>query len=225
MKQIKLLLSVFLLSLIFTIQTFAGQWEGDYESGWKYLKDDGTYVLNDWLILGDEETYHFDNNGIMQIGLAEVDGKKYYFYNDGRLTYNWNTPEGYKVDNNGNVIEDFSSGITFLFIAGQDASEPSNMAACRIENESSNDFYVNPIMKITTDGMVKEFIMVDLNTMNSCDYGVVKAKEVQYFTFFDQNLQDFSINSNTIYTIEFEYNQIIYTQDAANMQLYRFHFD
>lgn len=44
---------------------------GSKIAGGGYQNDDGSYVKNDWLTLG-EEKYHFDDNGYIQTGLIEI---------------------------------------------------------------------------------------------------------------------------------------------------------
>jgi len=105
------------IAICSTIVSFAGEWKQD-NVGWYYQNDDGSYVKNDWLTLSDTEKYHFDSNGYMQTGLIEVDGIKHYFYDDGRMTYNWDTPEGYRIDSDGKVIDENTPGINFRVIWG-----------------------------------------------------------------------------------------------------------
>ena len=225
MKRFNLIFLIVIMSMAFSVPTFAGQWCGDNDTGWKYQNDDGNFIVNDWLVLGDDATYYFDNNGIMQVGLSEIGGQKYYFYEDGRLTYNWNTPDGYKVDNSGRVIEDFSTGITFLLMAGYEEPQLSNMVVCRIENESDNNFIVNPSLIINTDGVSREFLMTDISTMDLLDYGTVNRNKLQYFAFVNHDLSEFAINRNTVFSFKFEYNNKVYEQDIYNFHLYRFHLE
>ena len=53
---------------------------------WGYYGADGAALENNWLKYGGY-WYHFDEDGVMQTDVAEIDGKYYYFgtENDGRM--------------------------------------------------------------------------------------------------------------------------------------------
>ena len=57
---------------------------------WGYYGADGAALKNNWLKYGGY-WYHFDEDGIMQTDVAEIDGKYYYFgtENDGRMKTGW----------------------------------------------------------------------------------------------------------------------------------------
>ncbi|GLC81167.1 hypothetical protein [Lacrimispora brassicae] len=224
MKSIKFLLCIIGITLGISTTAFAGQWQQD-NIGWYYQNDDGSYVINDWLTLSDTEKYHFDENGYMQTGVIEVNELKYYLYEDGRLTYNWNTPEGYRVDYTGRIIEDDTPGLTFLFIAGTDNPQLDHLIVCMFRNESNQEFTVDPIIEVNTNGLVKQFSMVDIYTLTPCDYGQVQTNETQYFSFIAQDLQNFSFNDNTRITAKIRYNSNSYEESLVLIKLYRFHFE
>ena len=84
-----------------------GRWK-NYTTGKKYLKEDETFVVNEWYkILGEwyyfDETahmvtgwkqlgptwYYMDQNGVMQTGWLQVDGVNYYLNGDGSMATGW----------------------------------------------------------------------------------------------------------------------------------------
>ena len=100
----------------------AGTW-GSNESGWYYIKADGTYAANEWQTIGGYD-YWFDGNCYMATGWRNfTDGSWYYFDpasgtmvannwiqdggswyylgSDGRLLTNTVTPDGLQVDEYG----------------------------------------------------------------------------------------------------------------------------
>jgi len=48
---------------------------------WKFMKDDGTLAMNEWLQV-DDEWFHFDEEGLLQTGITEINGKKYFLNDD-----------------------------------------------------------------------------------------------------------------------------------------------
>lgn len=228
MKKFLVLLMSVTITMCSTIVSFAGEWKQD-NAGWYYQKDDGRYVKNDWLILSDIEKYHFDQNGYMQTGLVEVDGIQHYFYEDGRMTHNWDTPEGYKVDVDGRVIDENTPGINFkiLWATGTDKGS-SDLLVCRFINEGKTEFTVDPVVEINTDGMIKKLHMVDINTMTSCDYGIVPTNNRDTdFAFVLDGLQQFTINENSTLNFTVSCDSFVnsYYRIIPSMKSYRFHID
>lgn len=84
MKKSKLLVLSIAASLTMTFPSFAGQWHSD-ANGWWYQNDDGTFVTNQW---------------------QEIDGKLYYFGNDGYMLSGTTTPDGHVVGTDGALIVD-----------------------------------------------------------------------------------------------------------------------
>lgn len=82
MKKLKWLISVSCASIILSMTSFAAEWKQD-NSGWWYQNDDGSYPTNTW---------------------KEIDGKQYYFDNNGYILTNTTTPDGQKVDASGALI-------------------------------------------------------------------------------------------------------------------------
>lgn len=197
MKKLLVLLMSASIAISSTIVSFAGEWIQD-DVGWWYQNDDGSYVKNDWLTLGDRK-YHFDSNGYMQTGLIEVNGIKHYLYTDGSLTYNWNTPEGYRVDNDGRILDDNTPGMIFTVIwsAGQKLIN-TNLIVCRFVNEGKMDIVVDPVVVVETNGKVKNLRMFDMKTLTYCDQGIVPAnKQDTDFAFIADEHQQFYTNDNS----------------------------
>lgn len=213
MKKFLVLLMTANITLCSTIVSFAGEWKQD-NIGWWYQNDDGSYVKNDWLSLNDED-YHFDQNGYMQTGLVEVNGIKRYFYTDGRMTYNWETPEGYKVDVEGRVIDKNSPGINFsaVWATGTDKNT-SDLLVFKLINDGSVDITIDPVAEINTDGMIRRLRMYDINTLTPCDYGIVPPGQGISFVFMVDRYQQFSFNENS--TLNFTV-----TCDSFNKSYYR----
>lgn len=82
MKKVKLFFAVSVASAVLSMTSFAGEWKQD-ASGWWYQNDDGSYPTNTW---------------------KEINGKQYYFDNNGYILTNTSTPDGQKVDASGALI-------------------------------------------------------------------------------------------------------------------------
>lgn len=74
-------------------------WNQD-NTGWKYLKKDGTYVRDGWGMI-DGKWYYFNEAGYMQTGWLSYQGKWYYLAANGEMLVNTVTPDGYQVDADG----------------------------------------------------------------------------------------------------------------------------
>lgn len=81
-KQLAALGLAVLLAVSMNMATLAGQWQQD-NIGWWY-DDNGTYPMNQW---------------------KEIDGKQYYFDDQGYMLYDTITPDGYQVGSDGAWIE------------------------------------------------------------------------------------------------------------------------
>ncbi|WP_270814089.1 hypothetical protein [Hungatella effluvii] len=117
-----------LTTLAVGITAYAGNWQiTNY--GWWYQSDDGTFPTNQWFQDTNGKWYHFNSDGYIQYGwlndngrwyyLSEdgsmikdswkkINGKSYYFGSDGALYVNTTTPDGVKVNENGERIKSLS---------------------------------------------------------------------------------------------------------------------
>ncbi len=82
-----------------------GDWEHT-DAGWIYRYEDGSTAAPGWASI-DGHWFYFDPDGFMATGWRTIDGLDYYF-NDvtGSLLTNTTTPDGFKVDANGNKKTD-----------------------------------------------------------------------------------------------------------------------
>lgn len=78
----KILTLAVVLSSVFCLNVFAGEWKQD-NVGWWYQNDDGSYVKNAW---------------------KEDNGKWYYFNEGGYMLSNTITPDGYTVNESGEWV-------------------------------------------------------------------------------------------------------------------------
>ena len=47
MKKSKIILVSVILSSLFSLNAFAGEWKNN-DSGWRYQEEDGSYPVNEW---------------------------------------------------------------------------------------------------------------------------------------------------------------------------------
>lgn len=69
----RFLFFLILISSITSITSYAGTWEKSNIGSWKYLKDDGHYAKNEWIVDNNNE-YYFDDEYMLQDRMAP-DGK------------------------------------------------------------------------------------------------------------------------------------------------------
>lgn len=82
-KKVGLTLSLVSAISVCSVFTALADWKHN-ETGWWYEEENGGYIKTDWKL---------------------INGKWYYFGEDGYLYTNKVTPDGYKVDNNGEITE------------------------------------------------------------------------------------------------------------------------
>ncbi len=74
-------------------------WVQDGEK-WRYQHADGSFTTNDFEVI-DGKTYYFDQDGYRMNGWQYINGDSYYFYEDGHMAVNETTPDGYYVNGSG----------------------------------------------------------------------------------------------------------------------------
>lgn len=77
-KSFRFLFMLCTFIFVLSFQSFAGTWE-QFDSYWRYLKDDNTYAQNEY-INHNNKWYYIDINGIMLTNAVTPDG--YYFVNE-----------------------------------------------------------------------------------------------------------------------------------------------
>lgn len=82
-KKVGLTLSLVSAISVCSVFTALADWKQN-DTGWWYEEENGSYIKNDWKLIND---------------------KWYYFGEDGYLFTNRTTPDGYKVNNNGEITE------------------------------------------------------------------------------------------------------------------------
>lgn len=83
MKRMKLFVATLAISTAMTTTALAGVWKQD-QTGWWYQNDDGSYVKSGW---------------------HTIDGKSYYFGDDGYMFHDCVTPDGYTVGSDGSWVQ------------------------------------------------------------------------------------------------------------------------
>lgn len=109
-KKLKMLTAAMVLSMLSaTVVPYgaenpeSGSWKraGANQSLWRYERDSGNYVRNNWFKDKDGTWYHFDGAGYMQTGwFYGPDGRTFYLAGDGSMATGWrkiaNGPDGEK---------------------------------------------------------------------------------------------------------------------------------
>lgn len=95
------------LSLSTVFVSLAGQWQQN-STGWWYQEDNNSYPVNSWKEL-DGKWYYFNQDGYM---VSNTWIGNYYLGSDGAMLTNTITPDGYKVGADGAWIQDTSLPVT-----------------------------------------------------------------------------------------------------------------
>lgn len=133
------------------------QWKKD-NTGWWLENNEGTYAKSEWSFVNGKwylfndagymktgwskdngKWYFLNTNGDMATGWKEVGGKWYYLYTNGAMAENTTTPDGFKVNSNGEWTEapspnerpgnDTSNGYDgYINIGGVDIPKLKNFA-------------------------------------------------------------------------------------------------
>lgn len=79
-KRTNILCMIIGLLILFSIPVYAGSWQGDYEIGWRYIKDNNQKATNEWVWIpltnnpSFEHCYYFDDNGFLLTNTTTPDG-------------------------------------------------------------------------------------------------------------------------------------------------------
>ncbi len=114
MSKGKILLAAVVGSCVMAGSAFAGEWKAS-SGGWWYQNDDGSYFASSW---------------------QWIDGKCYYFDQNGYCLINTVTPDGYYVDESGAWIVD---GV--VQTAGETAGSETGTDALGIFAQSAGTYY------------------------------------------------------------------------------------
>lgn len=128
-----------LTAVMMSTVCFAGAWSGSYDTGWKYQRDDGTFVANAWFQDTDGAWYYFGGDGIMMHN-AWIEGK-YYLGTNGAMLVNAVTPDGYLVGADGAWIP---NGDGQAEGAGQ-TSQAADTSAATGASDAAVDAIVNEL--------------------------------------------------------------------------------
>lgn len=72
------------------------------DGSWYYL--DGSGAMKTGWLKDNGSWYYLDSSGAMKTGWMKVSGKWYYAYSSGALAINTTTPDGYRVNYNGEWV-------------------------------------------------------------------------------------------------------------------------
>jgi len=97
---------VVLIITLLSFPAYAGTWQKNKDKI-RYKRDDGSYVISDWVEDVDGRWYYFDSDGLM-VTKSWVQGKYYVNY-EGVMLANTITPDGYRVNSHGEMVEHVSS--------------------------------------------------------------------------------------------------------------------
>ena len=139
-KGFKAAILTALLTIGATVTAFAGTWQTDGVT-YKYLKDDGTYAVNEWQS-NQGLWYHLDANGAIQTGWIQDNGKWYYLEPTGamRLT---------DLAENGVVYQFDLSGACLNPDGG--AANVANNTANTANDAASEQAYLYSVMTLLTE--------------------------------------------------------------------------
>ncbi len=146
-----------------------GEWEGD-----KFKKIDGTYAAGEFIILNEDE-YYFDQSGNKVTGEYEIDGRTYYFTEEGIFDIEKNKfhPEKTKIaltfdDGPGlyteellSILEENHARATFFVLGKQvknfpEAVEKIQEIGCEIGNHTYSHVSLTELSKKDMQSQIKK---------------------------------------------------------------------
>lgn len=136
------------------IDTVKNGWISENGS-WHYYEG-GALAKNKWLNLDGKWYYVLSNGAMVSNTWKEIGGKTYYFGSDGTLYVNKLTPDGKKVDNNGNIIVDTYVNLTLKSGVYVD----TNNAGYKWWKEHSKEILADSRIKGSTidmEGQIREY--------------------------------------------------------------------
>lgn len=101
MKLIKIMVSGIFLSLGLSFSAHCAEWQQDAK-GWWCVKDDGSFIKEDWLREGDN-WYYFNSEGYMATGWIKINNKWYYMDDKGVMLKN-TTKDGFNLAFDGSLL-------------------------------------------------------------------------------------------------------------------------
>lgn len=173
MKKSIVFATVLAMSLSFSAAfvSLAGQWQQD-STGWWYQEDNNNYPVNSWKEL-DGKWYYFNQDGYM---VSNTWIGNYYLGSDGAMLTNITTPDGYNVGPDGAWIQD--NRINELYNEKQ--IELTNMA-----KDSDYELQLE-IKDLNSDG-INELVA------NLSQYG---HDEIRIWTYTDNRLMEVDVPEN-----------------------------
>lgn len=169
MKKLKLLFLTGLMSLTMCIPAFAGSWTHTMttqagsrtnNNTWYYVKDDGQYAKNEWVVSDDGVWYWFNNN-CMVPNTAGVSDDGYLYNSEGIMV---NTSDGSKKYLTEDLSDQITEGLTHeqvIAILGEEheikLSSQSSDNSCIVSQWYSEDakgrqcvYFTNGIVSSTS---------------------------------------------------------------------------
>lgn len=188
-KKVGLTLSLVSAISVCSVFTALADWKQN-ETGWWYEEENGDYIKNDWKLIND---------------------KWYYFGEDGYLFTNRTTPDGYKVDNNGEITEKLTERETEK-TSETETTVPESTTAVEIPETQTTVTETTPevtetpttVPETTTVAPTEASTTVPETTPKSTEYvpvgGWSNEKEAINIGLELQNANGWSINPVKVYT-------------------------
>lgn len=194
---------VLILTLGFQTFVFAGEWQQDSE-GWKYLKDDGKYIINNWFEDPDTgSTYHLNTFGYMDTGLVYFNDKWYYFNEDGSLRYNYFSPSDPLIStNDGNVVKSDTPGLITGLASWCGQSKKYIIAD--VYNMRNVPISIGAVCTISDTDFYAKFYLFDIDTKKFVNSITLEPYEQKSIFYCPLDAQPVNIKSDKT-TCEFDF--------------------
>lgn len=188
--MLRRLLAVTCITAMCSFPVYAGQWKQDAK-GWWYQNDNGSYKVNEWFNdSSNGSDYHFDTFGYMNTGKTYIDGKWYYFLDDGRLWCNYVSPEGFVTTNDGEIFYPDAPGILAgTAVLGNSENEKKYFVAFNVTNFSKYPLTVEGKACLLSADFKSDMYMFDLDKKEVVDQTVIKPSENKTLFFLTPDLR------------------------------------
>lgn len=196
-----------ILSTILAFPVQAAEWKQD-EKGWYYQKDDGSRLVNQWFVdPTDESTYHFDTFGYMNTGKCYINGAWYYFNENGQVWYNYESPDGFLVTDEGKIVYSDTPGLTVgvCNMLNVSTDEDKFFFGANIKNFRNVPLTLMGYATMTGSGFFAEFVGFDNERMDVMPSVTIQPNSTYTLVFVTPDLHPVNmIPDESRITLNFE---------------------
>ncbi len=212
-KKIVFLISILIMSLSLPLLSYAGEWKED-NIGWWWQNDDGTYPINTW---------------------KEINGKSYYFNENGYMLCNTITPDGKQVGADGVLLEQSVNSVNTDNVVARTLIEDMGLSYAALkgkygdyelglERKGSDEYFEqNYVMDVVyndnkmVSGLLRDEYDITKIYLESLGWKSIHKGKKVFFTNSPLKLYTFPNSIEKLRGISYRPNYIFATDDTWNV--------